>query len=193
MKLKDRIKNAVRAFKTADLNDEQVLEWLGVRGADKSELSEVTYFTCLKMLAETVAKLPIKYYQDTPQGKIRAPADEISDLLCYRPNPNMTPSTFWTTVENNRNHYGNSFVYIHEQMHLKRYGGYITKELWPMPTLNVSMMIDDVGLFESKGKMYYIYRDKYSGEEYVFPQEKIMHFKTSYTFDGITGEPVRRG
>lgn len=192
MKLKDRIKNAVAAFKTADLNDEQLAEWLGIRGVKKKELSEATYFTCLKMLAETVAKLPMKYYQQTEKGKIRAEPDEVYDLLRFRPNPSMTPSTFWVTVENNRNHYGNSFVYIHEEMHLKRYGGYITKELWPMPTLDVSMMIDDVGLFEGRGKMYYIYRDKYSGEQYIFPQEKVMHFKTSYTFDGITGEPVRR-
>lgn len=192
MKLKDRIKNAVAAFKTADLNDEQLAEWLGIRGVKKKELSEVTYFTCLKMLAETVAKLPMKYYQQTEKGKIRAEPDEAYDLLRFRPNPSMTPSTFWVTVENNRNHYGNSFVYIHEEMHLKRYGGYITKELWPMPTLDVSMMIDDIGLFEGRGKMYYIYRDKYSGEQYIFPQEKVMHFKTSCTFDGITGEPVRR-
>ncbi|MCQ4637679.1 phage portal protein [Anaerovorax odorimutans] len=192
MKLKDRIKNAVAAFKTADLNDEQLVEWLGIRGVKKKELSEATYFTCLKMLAETVAKLPMKYYQQTEKGKIRAEPDEVYDLLRFRPNPSMTPSTFWVTVENNRNHHGNAFVYIHEEIHLKRYGGYITKELWPMPTLDVSMMIDDIGLFEGRGEMYYIYRDKYSGEQYIFPQEKVMHFKTSCTFDGITGEPVRR-
>lgn len=192
MKLKDRIKNAVRAFKTADLNDEQLLEWLGIQKTSKSELSEVTYFTCLKMLAETVAKLPIKFYQSTPEGKIRAEPNDTCDLLQVRPNPNMTPSTFWTAVENNRNHYGNAFVYIHEEWHLKRYGGYITKELWPMPSLSVSMLIDDAGLFGGKGKMYYSYADKYSGEQYVFPQEKVLHFKTSYSFDGITGEPVRR-
>lgn len=192
MKLRDRLKNAVTAFKTANLNDEQLIEWLGIRGVKKSELSEVTYFTCLKMLAETVAKLPIKYYQNTEKGKIRGEPDDIYDLLTFRPNPSMTPSTFWVTVENNRNHYGNSFVYIHEEMHLRKYGGYITYELWPMPTLDVSMMLDDTGVFGGKGKMYYLYRDKYSGEQYIFPQEKVLHFKTSYTFDGITGEPVRR-
>nr|WP_305146639.1 phage portal protein [Anaerovorax odorimutans] len=174
------------------MNDEQLVEWLGIRGVKKKELSEATYFTCLKMLAETVAKLPMKYYQQTEKGKIRAEPDEVYDLLRFRPNPSMTPSTFWVTVENNRNHHGNAFVYIHEEIHLKRYGGYITKELWPMPTLDVSMMIDDIGLFEGRGEMYYIYRDKYSGEQYIFPQEKVMHFKTSCTFDGITGEPVRR-
>ena len=35
------------------------------------------------------------------------------------------------------------------------------------------------------------YTDKYSGEQYVFKSDDVMHFKTSYSFDGILGVPVK--
>ena len=47
-----------------------LMEWLGIRGK-KEEISEVTYFTCLKKLAEAMGKLPLKYYQETEEGKKR--------------------------------------------------------------------------------------------------------------------------
>ena len=48
-----------------DLNSEELLEWLGISGTSKKLVSEVTYYTCLKMLSETIGKLPLKYYQNT--------------------------------------------------------------------------------------------------------------------------------
>lgn len=44
------------------MEEESFLEWLGIRKKNKgSATSEVTYFTCLKMMSETVAKLPWKW------------------------------------------------------------------------------------------------------------------------------------
>ena len=69
MKITTRIKNAVSALTrpVADLNEQELLEWLGISGVKKNILSEVTYYTCLKMLSETMGKLPLKYYQSTEQ------------------------------------------------------------------------------------------------------------------------------
>lgn len=173
------------------LDDEDILEWLGISGTRKSVLSEVTYFTCLKMLAETLGKLPINYYQRTERGKIRAEPDEAYNLLAVRPNPIMTPTTFWTAVENNRNHYGNAYVWIRRKFIKRKYGGeYIPQDLWIMPSNCVSALMDNKGVFGNKGKLYYQYSDKDSGEIYVFRSEEVMHFRTSHTFDGITGKPV---
>ena len=88
------------------LNSPSFLERIGLKRKGKPT-SEVTYFTCLKMLSETLAKMPIKYYQKTDKGIIEAEATDTSKLLSKRPNPFMTPTTFWNTVEINRNHYGN--------------------------------------------------------------------------------------
>lgn len=179
---------------TANLNDERLLEWLGISGVAASHRSEATYFACLKILSETLAKLPIKRYKNDPaKGNILAEENEVSRLLKYRPNPQMTPTTFFTTVENNRNHHGNGYVWIQRYFNKQNYGGNAgIKGLYIMESEYVTVVVDDKGILGSKGDIYYWYTDKYSGESYVFPSYDVLHVKTSHTFDGITGLPVRQ-
>lgn len=184
-KLKREPKNEI----TANLNDEKFLEWLGVTAPFKRPISEITYFTCLKMLSETLGKMPIKFYG---KGRKEAEPNEVYYLLKYRPNQQMTPTTFWTAVENNRNHFGNAYIWIQSEFKRKKYGGdYKIKGLWVMPSSDVTVIVDDKGVFGAQGKLYYRYSDKYSGETYFFKESEVMHLKTSVTFDGITGASVR--
>lgn len=195
MELTKRLKNAMNALRspTIDVGEEGVLGWLGIDRKTK-KISEVTYFTCLKMLSESLGKLPWKYYQNAGQGRIRAEPDDITYLMGTRPNAIMTPTTFWTTVELNCQHEGNAYVWIRKQfMRAGKYGGKVTPlDLWVMPSANVRPLIDNTGVFGDKGKIYYEYNDKYSGEMYVFRQDEVMHFKTWLSFDGIMGEPVSK-
>ena len=192
MNIIEKIKSMIYRRQTADLNDEKIMEWLGIAGTSKNLISEVTYFTCLKMLSETLAKLPIKFYQQTDKGKEKAEPNAAYELLKTRPNELMTPSIFWGTVENNRNHYGNGYVWIRRQFERKKYGGeLIIKDMWIMPSNDVTILIDDKGVFGGTGDIFYWYSDKYSGESYVFPSADVMHFKTSMSFDGLSGAPVR--
>ena len=48
------------------LNSPSFLESMGLSRKRKTT-SEVTYFTCLKMLSETLAKIPIKYSRQSRQ------------------------------------------------------------------------------------------------------------------------------
>ncbi len=194
MMLFSRIKRffnkAVRLEAGAD--DERLLEWLGISGTPKKVLSEVTYFTCLKMLSETLGKMPVKFYQQTSRGIEEAKANSAYNLLRIRPNPQMTPTTFWGTVENNRNHYGNAYVWIQREFKRKKYGGDVEiKNLWIMPSCDTSVIVDDKGVFGDLGDIYYWYTDKYSGESHLFPSGDVMHFKTSMSFDGLTGAAVK--
>lgn len=194
MRIFESIKNMIyRATRpAAGADDERLLEWLGISGTPKKLLSEVTYFTCLKMLSETLGKMPIKFYQQTARGVEDAEPNAAYNLLKTRPNPQMTPTTFWGTVENNRNHYGNAYIWIRRQFERKRYGGeVIVKDLWIMPSSDVTIVIDDKGVFGDTGDIYYWYTDKYSGESHIFPSCDVMHFKTSLSFDGLSGAPVR--
>lgn len=191
-----RFKNAWRGFwdsgPTLTLQDKELAEWLGINPLSDS-LSEVTYFTCLKMLSETIGKLPLKYYQTTKEGKIRADPDDMTRLLTIRPNPVMTPTALFTACELNCQHYGNGYIWIQKQFTRKRYGGdYKPIGLWVLPSKSVSVMIDNAGVFQERGKMYYRYSDEYSGETYIFPQEDVIHVRTSYTFNGLIGKPVRQ-
>ena len=70
MNLKERVSAAWRAFRNEQElgglygeEAERLLEWLGVDRENKKAISEVTYYTCLKVLAETIGKMPLKYYQ----------------------------------------------------------------------------------------------------------------------------------
>lgn len=169
----------------ADLNDEKLLEWLGISTeTNNKEINQVTYYTCLKVMAETLGKVPLKMYQDTDKGVIKVVDDPVYKILRSRPNPYMTPSIFWSTVEMNRNHYGNAYA-------LCRYQGSELKDLWIMPSDEVEVYIDDRGYFGDKNRIWYVYSDSHTGEVYTFNCDDVMHFKTSTTFNGILGKSVR--
>lgn len=195
MKIVDRFKNVWNALTrpAADLNDEELLEWLGISGVSRDLVSEVTYYTCLKMLSETMGKLPLKYYQRTERGRIRAEPTAATYRLTVRPNDLMTPTTMWSTVEQNCQHYGNGYIWMRRVFERNRYGGtYKLLDLWPMQSNCVDVLMDDAGIFGGKGSLYYQYNDPRSGEQYLFKNGEVMHFKTWYSFDGIMGQPVRK-
>lgn len=185
------IKNIFTKPEVADMQSEQLLEWLGISKDNKKPINEITYFTCLKMLSETLGKMSIKLYQETDKGIIKANSNNSYKLLKFRPNPYMTPSTFWATVENNRNHYGNAYVYIERAFQRQKYGGnIIIKNLWIMPSENVQVYIDDAGILGNENAIWYVYTDKYTGEQMVINYQNVLHFKTSLSFDGVLGQPV---
>ena len=67
----------------------------------------------LKVLSETMGKMPLKFYQeDESGGRVRAPTNDAADMLMHRPNPFMSPATFWSVLEANCEHYGNAYVWI---------------------------------------------------------------------------------
>ncbi len=123
-------------------------------------------------------------YQKTERGIVKSDREELYNLLKLRPNPYMTSSVFWSTVEMNRNHYGNAYVWC-------QYSGPQLQALWILPSQYVTIVVDDRGLLGEKNAIWYRYNDPYDGKMYVFRNDEILHFKTSVTFDGITGLSVR--
>lgn len=170
---------------TVDMANPLLLKWLGIDpDTPKDQLSEATYFACLKILSESLGKLPLKMYQRTERGIVKSDREEIYNLLKLRPNPYMTSAVFWSTVEMNRNHYGNGYVWC-------RYEGLKLIDLWIMPSQYVQIVIDDAGILGTKNSLWYKFSDPYTGKLYVFSSDEVLHFKTSSTFDGIVGMPVK--
>jgi len=176
-----------RLFKNerVDMMNPKLLEWLGIDpDTPKDKLSEATYFACLKILAESLGKLPLKMYQNTEKGIVKSDKMDLYNILKLRPNPYMTSTVFWSTVEMNRNHYGNAYVWC-------RFQGPQLKDLWIMPSQDVTVIVDDQGVLGTKDKIWYRYNDRHTGKIYTFASDEVMHFKTSSTFDGLIGMPVR--
>jgi len=161
-----------------------LLDFLNIGTVDKTRLSEATYFACLKILGETMGKLPLKLLQQTEKGGVaKAYKHPLFNIVGTRPNPYMTAAHFWSTVEYNRNHYGNAYVWI--------VGAGSKEQLWILPSDSVSVWVDNAGAWGKANAIWYVYNHVASGKQYKIPSDSIMHFRTSTSFDGITGKPVR--
>lgn len=187
MKFTKRLKSAWKLIfnksdrETIELNN--LYKFLGI-DPDKDErvLSEATYFACMKVLSEAIGKLPLKLlkYNDK-NGVETARKHELFNILHSRPNPYMTASTFWSTVEYNRNHYGNAYVWIQ--------GAGRNMKLWILPSTDVEVWYDDAKILADQPDIYYRYSA--GGKIYQFGSEEILHFKSSNTLDGIVGVSVQ--
>lgn len=178
--------------KNAELQDwsqTQILDLGKFLGLDLSQyddgrLSEVTYFACLKVLSEAVAKLPLTIQRVTDTGGVEDAADSpFYKTVRVRPNPYMTPSSFWEAIENSRNHYGNAYaLVIYERTGVS---------LYPLSSEHMTVRLpQDRRLHQAQDLLYdYVYPE--TGEQVRFPSESILHFKTSTTFGGILGLSVR--
>ena len=166
------------------MTSQTLLDFLGVSTTDSSRLSEATYFAALKILGETLGKLPLKLLQHTEKdGVIKAYKHPLYAVVGSRPNPYMTATHFWSTVEYNRNHYGNAYVWI--------VGAGSRERLWILPSNDVSVWVDNAGAWGNENAIWYVYTHSQSGKQYKIPSDSILHFRTSTSFDGITGKSVR--
>ena len=185
MKLKERVKTAYRVLTNKASKDtamQQLIDFLGLHDTKEKALSEATYFACLKVLSESVGKLPLKLLQHNEDGGVvTARGHPLYFALHDRPNPYMTSTTFWSTMEQNRNHHGDAYAWIK--------GAGKKTSLWILPSEDVEIWYDDQKILSDVPDIYYIY--SHGGKLYKFSSEQIIHLKTSSSFDGIKGIPVR--
>ena len=185
MNLKNRVKNAYKALTNKQDKNyamQQLIDFLGLQGTKEDALSEATYFACLKVLSESVGKLPLKLLKhDENGGIVTARGHPLYFALHDRPNPYMTSTTFWSTMEQNRNHYGDAYAWIK--------GAGTKTSLWILPSNEVEIWYDDQKILSDVPDIFYIY--SHGGKLYKFSSEQIIHLKTSSSFDGIKGIPVR--
>ena len=161
----------------------QLLDFLGVKNVKGEALSEATYFACLKVLSESIGKLPLKIQQHTKNKGIRIAREHpYYRMLNERPNRFMTASTFWSLMELCRDHYGNAYAWIDTRD--------ITRpRLWPMDPELVQVVYDNACKLADAPDVYYKYSTK-SGVE-VYSSEEVLHFKSHLTVDGLVGISVR--
>lgn len=166
---------------TIELNN--LYKFLGIDpDEDERAISEATYFACMKVLSESIGKLPLKLlrYNDK-NGVETARKHPLYYVLHDRPNPYMTATNFWSTVEYNRNHYGNAYVWIQ--------GAGKNMKLWILPSTQVTVYYDDAKILADQPDIYYVYSG--GGRMYRFGSEEVLHFKSSNSLDGILGISVQ--
>lgn len=186
MQIKQVFKNAISIFSKKSAREtietNQLLDFLGLRDIDPDILSEATYYACLKVLSESIGKLPLKLLRHNEKNGVTTERTHpLYHVLHDRPNPYMTSTAFWSAVENNRNHYGNAYVLID--------GAGSDMNLWILPSDEVEVWYDDAKILSDVPDIYYLYA--VGGKFYTFGSEEILHFKCSNSFNGITGVSVQ--
>ena len=161
----------------------QLLDVLGIHNTSAEALSEATYFACLKVLSEAVAKLPMKIQQYTPEHGIRiAREHKFYRALNERPNRHMTASTFWSTMELCRLHYGNAYAWIDTRDPDR-------PQLWPIDPRTVQVWYDDTCELLDAPDVFYLVSTKKG--RIAYSSEEFLHFKSHQTLDGLVGVSVR--
>lgn len=156
--------------------------FLNTFGGYGSDVGEITYFTCLKTLAESLAKLPVHLMD---KNKNRITNHESYVALNIHPNGWQTPIQFFTTLEYCRNHYGNGYAYINRLPNGKLEG------LYPLDPRYVSIIINNTATPTDR-RYFYCYTDPIGGKEYYYYPEDILHVKSWATEKyGLAGKPVR--
>lgn len=177
-----KIRNVTKAGNPEIVTLDQLVNFLNINGTEESALSEATYFACLKVLSESVGKLPLKLLQSDKRSGVReAKENPLYNLVRNRPNRFMNSTSFWSTIEQLRNHYGNAYVYI------SGFGKHL--ELVPLDSQKIQIYYDDAKLLSNIPDIWYV--TNIGGTDYRFSSEEILHFKTSSSFDGIEGLSVR--
>ena len=163
------LSNAVRSTTSA-----------GVTVTAQSALQTSTVFACVRVIAETIASLPLKIYRKDPDGgKTPAPNHPLQYLLNrVGPNPWQSAPEFWEMQCGHNALRGNAYSFKVKDG-TGKYIGFVP--------LNPANMRVDVKLdnFESP-KIIYKYTPDGKGMPVDIPADDIWHLKGIST-DGFTG------
>ena len=154
----------------------------GERVDEKSAMQIATVYACVRLLAETVAGLPLHLYRMNAgeNSKEKALDHPLYKLLYRQPNPEMTSFSFRETMMTHLLLWGNSYAQI------IRDGKNNVLALYPLLPEYVETDRDE------KGQIYYIYHaytDEKPGEQnkdIYFRYDEVFHVP-GLGFNGLVG------
>ena len=148
---------------------------------EKSAMQIATVYACVRLLAESVAQLPLHLYKVTDDdGQEKAKDHPLYRILYREPNPEMTSFSFWEVVMTHLLLWGNAYAQV------VRDGKNSVLGLYPLLPENVEIDRTD------KGELYYIYHaytDEVPGEtnkDIIFRRDEILHIP-GLGFNGLVG------
>ncbi len=139
---------------------------------ERTAMQTTAVYACVRILAETIASLPLHTYMNTESGKEKARDHPIYYLLSDSPNPEMTSFVFRETLMGHLLLWGNSYSQIIRNGHGKVVALY--------PLLPDKMTVSR----SEKGEIYYVYNKE--GHDYILRKEEVLHIP-GLGFDGLIG------
>ncbi|WP_458774336.1 phage portal protein [Clostridium neonatale] len=148
---------------------------------EKTAMQTTAVYACVRILAETIASLPVHTYKHTENGKEKAIEHPIYNLLADEPNSEMTSFVFRETLMSHLLLWGNAYAQIIRDGRGNVIGLY--------PLLPNKMTVNR----SSNGEIYYIY-SRYSDEnpnierygDVYLQNHEVLHIP-GLGFDGLVG------
>lgn len=148
----------------------------GISVSEKTAMRSTAVLSCVRILSETVASLPIPVYKRlNPRGKQRV-SHLVSDLLGKLPNPRMTAFTFRETMMAHILLWGNCYA----EIEYSATGDIVA--LWYIPPYRVEHMetVEGIPYFQVTTK---------DGKQHNVPFSNMFHIP-GLGFDGTKGISV---
>lgn len=149
---------------------------------ERSSMQMTAVYSCVRIIAEAIASLPLHLYRYTDEGgKEKALDHPLYQLLHDEPNPEMTSFVFRETLMTHLLLWGNAFSQI------IRNGKGEVVALYPLMPDRMQIDRDSVS-----GKLYYTYRvsqddpKTVKGSEVVLSPHDVLHIP-GLGFDGLVG------
>lgn len=141
-----------------------------------SALQVPTVYTCVNILANSVAKLPFQTFKKTSKGRERDSSHAVAKLLEERPNPFLSPFKFKHLIETHRNTWGNAYINIEWGLDGR------PKAFW---LLNPSVTEPKVDI--ETNELWYV-TTLPGGKQVRISHWDIIHL-TTLSVDGLKGKP----
>ena len=149
---------------------------------ERSAMQIATVYACVRLLAESVAALPLHLYRIEEDGKSKVKATDhpLYKILYRSPNPEMTAFSIRETCMTHLLLWGNSYCQI------IRDGKNGVLALYPLLPENMEIDRDE------KGELFYIYhaytdeKPGENGKDIIFPRDEILHIP-GLGFNGLVG------
>lgn len=143
---------------------------------DENATQISTVYTCIKVLSDTIGRLPLGVYSNTEKGRLKDKEHYLYDILHYNPNDYTTSQAFFSALETHRNLKGNSFARIFRNPST---GNVVRLEIIPPHLVKGYNVVN--------GQLYYkILRNKDGEETETVNSNDVLHFKM-ITKDGVWG------
>ena len=139
---------------------------------ERTALQTTAVYACVRILAETIAALPLHTYQYTTGGKEKAAEHPLYYLLHSEPNPEMTSFVFRETLMGHLLLWGNAYAQIIRDGRGRVVGLY--------PLLPNKMIVNR----NDQGQLYYQYEKE--GCLYILNRHEVLHIP-GLGFDGLIG------
>ena len=139
---------------------------------ERTAMQTTAVYACVRILAETIASLPLHTYRYTDSGKEKALEHPLYYLLHNEPNPEMTSFVFRETLMSHLLLWGNAYAQI------IRDGAGKVLSLYPL--MPDQMTVDRT----AKGELYYLYTKE--GQSYPLRADEVLHIP-GLGFDGLIG------